>query len=76
MSTPSADPPPDDTPGLDDGESVRPGDTPPSESGTSGLSHHEGKPPSGALNKAVPIAIIALVLLFVLFFLVRAAWPG
>ncbi|GAA2034006.1 DUF6480 family protein [Pseudokineococcus marinus] len=76
MTTPSADPDPSDTPGLEEGNGVRPGDTPPSEAGTSGLSSHEAKEPSGAVNKAIPIAIVALVFLFVLFLLVRAAWPS
>lgn len=72
MTTPSADPDPSDTPGLQDGNSVDPGDTPPSEAGTSGLSAHESKQPSRAANKAIPIAIVALVFVFVLFLLVRA----
>ena len=73
MTSPQPDPDPSDTPGLEAGGSVRPGDTPPSEAGTSGLSSHESKEPSKGLNKAIPIAIVSLVFLFVLFFLVRAA---
>ncbi|MEJ5945272.1 DUF6480 family protein [Pseudokineococcus basanitobsidens] len=73
MSTPSADPDPDDSPGLESGGGVRPGDTPPSEAGTSGLSHHEAKEPSKGLNRAIPVAIVALAFLFVLFLLVRVA---
>lgn len=73
MTSPSADPDPSDTTGLEAGGGVRPGDTPPSEAGTSGLSAHESKEPSGALNKAIPIAIVSVIFLFVLFFLVRAA---
>ncbi|ROP46013.1 DUF6480 family protein [Pseudokineococcus lusitanus] len=80
MTSPSPDPDPSDTPGLEPGGGVRPGDTPPSEAGTSGLSDNkptDQKQPSGAVNKAVPIAIIGLVLLFVLFFVVRAIFfPG
>lgn len=74
MTSPSADPDPADTPGLEGGTGVNPGDTPPSEAGMSGLSEnstHGHKQPSGALNKAIPIGIIALVLLFVLFLAVR-----
>jgi len=73
MTSPSADPDPSETPGLQDGNGVNPGDTPPSEAGTSGLSAHESKEPSKGLNKAIPIAIVSVAFLFVLFFLVRIA---
>jgi hypothetical protein len=79
MTSPSADPDPSDTPGLEPGGGVRPGDTPPSEAGMSGLSDNkptDQKQPSGAVNKIIPIAIISLVMLFVLFFLVRTFLLG
>lgn len=55
------DPDPANTPGLDAGGGVMPGDTPPIESGTTGLSTPDVKGPSAAANAAIPIGIIAVV---------------
>jgi hypothetical protein len=55
------DPDPATTPGLEPGGGVMPGDTPPSEAGTSGLSAPEPKLPSRRTNLVVPIVIAVLV---------------
>ena len=59
----SSDPDPASTPGLEKGGGVAPGDTPPIESGTSGLATPEVKGPSRAANLAIPIGIVALIVL-------------
>lgn len=50
MSTPSPDPDPSNTPGLEPGGGVAPGDTPPGESSTSGAAFQEPDLPSRRTN--------------------------
>ncbi|MHA3703453.1 DUF6480 family protein [Jatrophihabitans sp. YIM 134969] len=57
----SPDPDPDETPSLPGG-SVSPGDTPPSSSQTSGVTHQEAPPASG-ISWGFVIAILLVVVL-------------
>ena len=60
MSTPHSGPTPEDTPGLQQGGGVAPGDTPPDADQTSGLSHPQPMPSrAGALIWIVVIGLIA-----------------
>lgn len=58
------DPDPDSTAGLEPGGGVIPGDTPPIESATSGLSSPQPQP-----KRAIPMVFIIAIVLFVLFVL-------
>lgn len=62
------DPDPDQTPGLEPGGGVPPGETPPAESSTSGLSHPED-PPGRSITPAALVAISIVVLLVLAFLL-------
>ncbi len=69
MSTPtSPDPDPANTPGLEPGGSVAPGDTPPGESSTSGASDHQPATGSRGANWAAYVIIGVVVAFAVLFF--------
>lgn len=57
MTASAPDPDPESTPGLDEGDSVQPGDTPPESGQTSGVSHPQQRPP-----KMVPIVTIIVLL--------------
>lgn len=57
MTASAPDPDPEHTPGLDEGDGVDPGDTPPESGQTSGLSHREPRP-----TKLVPIITIVVLL--------------
>jgi hypothetical protein len=64
MTTP--DPEPERTPGLEPGGQVSPGETPPAEGGTYGISHPE--PPElrkgwGAMPLTVIMVVVALVVI-------------
>jgi hypothetical protein len=65
MTAKPTDPDPENTPGLEPGNGVQPGDTPPIEASTSGVSHQEPKLPSSGANKAVYIGILVVVALVV-----------
>lgn len=69
MRTPG--PEPHETPGLEPGGSVQPGDTPPDAGQTSGLSHPQPIP-----SRTVPVATLVILGIIVLavvgFFLARA----
>ncbi|MBB3052402.1 hypothetical protein FHS23_003436 [Prauserella isguenensis] len=58
MTAQPPDPAPEETPGLEPGGSVRPGDTPPESGQTSGLSHREPEPP-----RVLPVLTIVLTVL-------------
>lgn len=69
MSFPSTDPQPEQTPGLEPGGGVSPGDTPPGESSTTGgVKREQPDLPSAGANKAVYAVILGLTLLGVLTF--------
>ncbi len=70
------DPDPENTPGLEAGNGVNPGDTPPVEASTSGNTFREPDLPSARTNKAVYIGILAVVLLSVLTFVGYALGIG
>ncbi|WP_109775329.1 DUF6480 family protein [Quadrisphaera granulorum] len=55
------DPDPATTPGLEPGGGVAPGDTPPSEAGTSGLSAPEPKLPGRRTNLVIALVVAVLV---------------
>ena len=76
MTAKPTDPDPENTPGLEAGNGVMPGDTPPIEASTSGNAHHEPDLPSSGANKAVYIGILAVVLLSVLTFIGYALGVG
>ncbi|HEY8371796.1 MAG TPA: DUF6480 family protein [Pseudonocardiaceae bacterium] len=62
------DPDPDKTPGLEPGGGVAPGDTPPGEASTSGVSHPQGQP--SRVGNLVTLVLIILVTVAVLAFIV------
>jgi hypothetical protein len=62
MTTPSPDPQPDETTGLDAGGSMQPGDTPPAEASTPGATDQQPPLPSSGANKFAYGAIIAVAL--------------
>ena len=68
----SPDPLPEETTGLTPGNSVQPGDTPPAESGMSGVSYNEPKLPTKGANAAIAIGIVVLVVAIGLALFVRA----
>ena len=68
----SPDPTPEETTGLTPGNSVQPGDTPPVESGMSGVSYNEPKLPSKGANAAIAIGIVVVVIAVALALFVRA----
>jgi hypothetical protein len=76
MTARPTDPDPENTPGLEPGNGVAPGDTPPIEASTSGNAHQEPKLPSSGANKAVYIGILAVVLVAVLTFIGYALGVG
>jgi hypothetical protein len=76
MTDKPTDPDPENTPGLEPGNGVMPGDTPPGEASTSGNTFREPKLPSSGTNKAVLIGILAVVLIAVLTFVGYAIGIG
>lgn len=60
MTATPPDPEPQETPGLERGGSVPPGETPPESGNTSGLAHREPRP-----GKSVPVATLVLIALAV-----------
>jgi hypothetical protein len=76
MTAKPTDPDPDNTPGLEPGNGVMPGDTPPIEASTSGNAHQEPRLPSSGTNKAVYIGILAVVLIGILTFIGYALGVG
>ena len=65
------DPDPRNTPGLEPGGGVPPGETPPGESAISGVSHPED-PPGKLITPIALIAIAVVVGLVVLYVIARA----
>lgn len=76
MTAKPTDPDPENTAGLEPGNGVMPGDTPPIEASTSGNAHQEPDLPSGRTNKLVLAAILAVVLVSVLTFIGYALGVG
>lgn len=72
MSNPSTAPDPDQTPGLEPGGSVPPGETPPAEGSISGISHPEPELPSQRSSRVVYALIIAVVLVVVVMLVAYA----
>ena len=70
------DPDPENTPGLEPGNGVDPGDTPPVEASTSGNTYREPKLPSSGANKAVYISILAVAALVVVMLIGYAVGIG
>ncbi|MCL3862895.1 DUF6480 family protein [Actinotalea sp. K2] len=69
MTSPGTDLDPDQTPGLEPGGSVAPGDTPPAETSTTGgVKREQPDLPSGRTNKVVYGLILGVVALVVLMF--------
>lgn len=65
MTSPSTDPQPEQTPGLEPGGGVAPGDTPPGEASTSGVTNEQPDLPSARANAGVYVGILAVVALVV-----------
>ena len=65
MSHENPDPSPEETPGLEAGGSVCPGDTPPAESSTPGATDRQPDLPRARANKVVYGVIVAVALLVV-----------
>ncbi|PRX48204.1 hypothetical protein B0I33_10418 [Prauserella shujinwangii] len=62
MTAPPPDPDPRETPGLEEGGGVAPGDTPPDSAQTSGLSHREPRQSKGmSLAWVLTIAIVVVL---------------
>ncbi|HUQ55307.1 DUF6480 family protein [Lentzea sp.] len=76
MTAMPPDPDPLRTPGLEPGGGVAPGDTPPESGQTSGLSHHEQKPPSKAASRIVIGLIVLFAVLMAAMFVTRAFLLG
>ncbi|HEX7307985.1 DUF6480 family protein [Lentzea sp.] len=77
MTATPPDPDPLRTPGLEPGGGVAPGDTPPdSGSTTTGLTHHEQKPPSKAASRIVIGLIVLFAVLVAAMFVTRAFLLG
>lgn len=73
MTTPNADPDPDQTPGLEPGGSVAPGDTPPGEASTMpGVTAHQPDLPSERANKAVYGVVVGVAVLVVVMLVAYA----
>ncbi|MGC4935175.1 DUF6480 family protein [Gordonia sp. DT30] len=67
--TSEVNPDPSQTPGLEPGGSVRPGDTPPESPQTSGLSHQEA-PMAQRFPYTGRLALVAVALIVIVFILV------
>jgi Family of unknown function (DUF6480) len=76
MTAMPTDPDPENTPGLEPGNGVMPGDTPPVEASTSGNAHREPKLPSERTNKAVYVGILVVVALVAVMLLGYALGIG
>jgi hypothetical protein len=68
MTSPSPDPDPANTPGLEPGGGVAPGDTPPGESSTSGAAFQEPDLPSRRTNWVVYAIVGSVVGVALLLF--------
>ncbi len=71
VTSPSTDPQPENTPGLEPGNSVAPGDTPPGEASTSGNTYREPALPSKGLNLGIGIALAAVMAVTALLLAIR-----
>lgn len=68
MTAQPPDPSPRETPGLEPGGGVRPGDTPPESGQTSGLSHREPKPPRVLPKVTIVLTVLVALLVAGVFF--------
>jgi cobalamin biosynthesis Mg chelatase CobN len=69
----SPDPDPSNTPGLEPGGGVAPGDTPPGEASTTEAISHREAEPARFLPYAAIVGVALLVICVVAFFIARAA---
>lgn len=71
MTATPPDPQPENTPGLEPGGGVSPGDTPPGEASTSGNTFQEPDLPSEGANRAIAVAIVLAVVVVAVLLFVR-----
>lgn len=71
MTATPPDPQPENTPGLEPGGGVAPGDTPPGEASTSGNTFREPDLPSEGANKAIGLGIVVIVVVVAVLLFVR-----
>ena len=71
MTATPPDPQPENTPGLEPGGGVAPGDTPPGEASTSGNTFREPDLPSEGANRAIAVAIVLAVVVVAVLLFVR-----
>jgi len=76
MTARPTDPDPENTPGMQHGNSVDPGDTPPIEASTSGNTYREPDLPSEKTNKLVYVGILVVVALVVVMLVGYAVGIG
>ena len=71
VTSPSTDPQPENTPGLEPGGGVAPGDTPPGEASTSGNTFREPDLPSERTNWTLGIILAAVMAITALLLAIR-----
>jgi hypothetical protein len=71
VTSPSTDPQPENTPGLEPGNSVAPGDTPPGEASTSGNTFREPDLPSKGVNWTLGIVLIGVMAVTAILLAIR-----
>ena len=71
VTSPSTDPQPENTPGLEPGNGVAPGDTPPGEASTSGNTFREPDLPSKGFNLGIGVALVAVMAVTAILLAIR-----